>query len=134
MLCSSLVRGYSLKLNRWSKFQVDDTTDISWNDKAFPNLILPDGYKDLLLSFVEKPSQTAAFDDIIEGKGLGTIVLLAGNPGTGKTLTAEAVADHVRRPLYLLNAGELGQRSSTVDNKLQAVLELTEKWNAIRTN
>lgn len=130
MLCNGVVRGYSLKLNRWAKFQVDNVREVSWNEVAFSGLMLPDGYKDLLLSFVEEPDQLG-FDDIIEGKGLGTIVLLAGNPGTGKTLTAEAVADHVRRPLYSLNVGELGQRASSVENKLQSVLELTEKWNAI---
>lgn len=130
MLCNGVVRGYSLKLNRWAKFQVDNVREVSWNEVAFSGLMLPDGYKDLLLSFVEEPNQLG-FDDIIEGKGLGTIVLLAGNPGTGKTLTAEAVADHVRRPLYSLNVGELGQRASSVENKLQSVLELTEKWNAI---
>lgn len=130
MLCSGFVRGYSLKLNRWAKFKVDGTSDVRWNDVAFSGLMLPDGYRDLLLSFVEQPERPV-FDDIIEGKGLGTIVLLDGNPGTGKTLTAEAVADHVRRPLYALNVGELGQRASAVENKLQSVLELTEKWNAI---
>ncbi|KAK7993243.1 hypothetical protein PG990_014409 [Apiospora arundinis] len=32
------------------------------------------------------------FDDIIAGKGLGLLMLLAGDPGLGKNLTAEAVA------------------------------------------
>lgn len=141
MLCNSVVRGYSLKLNRWAKFEVDGVSEVAWNDGAFSGLVLPEGYSDLLLSFVEAHHGTSPsdgdgarepiFDDIIEGKGLGTIVLLAGNPGTGKTLTAEAVADHVRRPLYSLNAGGLGQRASAVETKLQLVLELTEKWNAI---
>lgn len=133
MLCGSLIRGYSLKLNRWCKFQVDGTSEILWNDVSFSGLVLPDGYKDLILSLVEKPDQRV-FDDIIEGKGLGTIMLLAGNPGTGKTLTVEAVADHVRRPLYTLNSGELGNTATRVELKLQRMLELTEKWDAIRMN
>ena len=53
---------------------------------------------------------TPGFDDLIEGKRLGVIV----NPGTGKTLTAEAVADKVRRSLYVLSAGELWQKVEDV--------------------
>lgn len=122
-----------MKQNRWGRFAVDNTSDVSWNDGAFGSLMLPDGYKDLILSFVEgqEPGQERVFDDIVEGKGLGTIVLMAGNPGTGKTLTAEAVSDYVRRPLYMLNVGELGTKAKDVESRLQMVLELTEKWNAI---
>jgi SpoVK/Ycf46/Vps4 family AAA+-type ATPase len=133
MLCGAWVRGFSLKQNRWGRFAVDNISDVSWNAGAFDALMLPEGYKDLILSFVEaqEHGQERIFDDIVEGKGLGTIVLMAGNPGTGKTLTAEAVADYVRRPLYMLNIGELGTKAKDVESRLQMVLELTEKWNAI---
>lgn len=132
MLCTSRVRGYSLKLKRWAMFDVNSISDIVWNDGAFPKLMLPGGYKNLILSFVEgQANNKCAFDDIIEGKGLGVIMLLVGHPGTGKTLTAEAVADKVRRPLYVLSAGELGQDAGDVENRLTTVLELTEKWDAV---
>lgn len=108
---------------------------MAWNDEAFPNLLLPDGFKSLILSFVESQSidteDEDTFDDIIEGKGLGVILLLVGNPGTGKTLTAEAVADKVRRPLYVLSAGELGENAHDVEHRLEKVLALAEKWNAV---
>jgi hypothetical protein len=45
----------------------------------------------LILTFAE--SQLASkglFDDVIEGKGKGIIMLLTGEPGVGKTLTAES--------------------------------------------
>jgi hypothetical protein len=57
----------------------------------------------------------ATFDDFIEGKGRGLNVLLqygsssftpryadmySGPPGVGKTLTAEALLVHLKRPLY----------------------------------
>ena len=117
---------------------------MSWNDEAFPSLMLPDGFKSLILSFVESQSIDAedkdnkdeeedidTFDDIIEGKGLGVIMLLVGNPGTGKTLTAEAVADKVRRPLYVLSAGELGEKAYDIESRLERVLALAERWNAV---
>ena len=92
--------------------------------------MLPTGYKNLILSFVE--SQAAgrnnySFDDVIEGKGMGVIMLLVGNPGTGKTLTAEAVADKVRRPLYVLSSGELGEFADEVELRLNKALALVEK-------
>ncbi|KAK1979345.1 hypothetical protein LZ30DRAFT_726568 [Colletotrichum cereale] len=132
LLCNTQVRGYCLKSKIWAEFDVENVREITWNDAAFPNLILPKGFKNLILSFVEGQfSNKAAFDDIIEGKGLGIIMLLVGNPGTGKTLTAEAVADKVRKPLYILSAGELGQDASGVEDRLTEVLDLTEKWGAV---
>ncbi|GIK05562.1 hypothetical protein Aspvir_009675 [Aspergillus viridinutans] len=132
LLCSTRVRGYSLKLKRWVLFDLKNISDIAWNDGAFPKLMLPNGYQNLILSFVEAQSdKKLAFDDIIEGKGMGVIMLLVGQPGTGKTLTAEAVADKVRKPLYMLSAGELGQDAQSVEDRLRTVLELTEKWDAV---
>ncbi|RAK80010.1 P-loop containing nucleoside triphosphate hydrolase protein [Aspergillus fijiensis CBS 313.89] len=58
-------------------------------------------------------------------------MLLVGNPGTGKTPTAEAIADQVRKPLYALSAGELGQQAEGVERRLSTVLELTERWDAV---
>lgn len=40
-------------------------------------------------------------------KGKGTTVLLAGPPGTGKTMTAEAMAHHLKRPLYRVDYAQL---------------------------
>ncbi|CAG8040905.1 unnamed protein product [Penicillium salamii] len=132
LLCTTRLRGYSLKLKRWVDFEVNNISDIAWNENAFPQLILPEGFHNLILSFVEAQSDsTLAFDDIIQGKGMGMIMLLVGTPGTGKTLTAEAVADKVRKPLYVLSAGELGQDATTVENRLSEILELAQKWDAI---
>ncbi|KID64764.1 ATPase, partial [Metarhizium majus ARSEF 297] len=78
-----------------------------------------------------QPTHQNEFDDFIKGKGQGLTILLVGTPGTGKTLTAEAVADKVRRPLYILSAGELGQEAQKVEEKLKHVVELTEKWRAV---
>ncbi|KAF4965622.1 hypothetical protein FSARC_6609 [Fusarium sarcochroum] len=132
LLSNSKVRGYSLKTKVWGEFDVENIADIAWNEDAFSDLLLPPGYKSLILSFVsEKGKNKPEFDDIIEGKGLGIVMLLVGNPGIGKTLTAEAVADKVRRPLYLLSAGELGQKAAKVEKKLNEILQLAEKWNVV---
>lgn len=132
LLCTTKLRGYSLNLKSWVTLDVANIRDIAWNDGAFPNLMLPAKHKSLVLAFVEgQISHQHAFDDLIEGKGQGVVMLLVGNPGTGKTLTAEAVADRVRRPLYVLSIGELGYWDDDMERKLKSTLKLTEKWNAV---
>lgn len=71
------------------------------------------------------------FDDIVIGKGKGLIGLLCGNPGCGKTLTAEAVAEVTHRPLYVVSAGELGTRPQEVDKNLAQILELAHTWRTV---
>ncbi|KAK2617020.1 hypothetical protein QQS21_000111 [Conoideocrella luteorostrata] len=132
MLCNSHVAGYSLKDKVWGDLAIRHMKEVVWNDDAFPSLILPQGHKGLILAFVNgQLTDKQDFDDVIEGKGQGLTILLVGTPGTGKTLTAEAVADKVRRPLYILSAGELGQEAEKVEQKLKTVLELAEKWRAV---
>ncbi|RTE82546.1 hypothetical protein BHE90_002856 [Fusarium euwallaceae] len=132
LVCHSKVRGYSLKTKFWCLFDVDHLSDITWNNDVFSQLLLPPVYKSLMLSFVEgRATNEASFDDIVEGKGLGIIILLLGSPGTGKTLTAETVAEEARKPLYLLSAGELGQDPAGIESRLRLVFKIAESWNAI---
>ncbi|KAI1120582.1 P-loop containing nucleoside triphosphate hydrolase protein [Nemania abortiva] len=134
ILCSPLVKAYALKAKCWGLVYVDGISDIHWDNGAFDKLVLEDETKRLIKSFVSaqiKQSQFPAFDDIVEGKGQGTIVLLTGEPGIGKTLTAETVAENARRPLYMLSAGELGISSREVEKGLTEVLDLAYRWNAV---
>lgn len=71
------------------------------------------------------------FDDIISGKGKGIIMLLSGGPGIGKTLTAEAVAENMKVPLYMMSASDLGTHSENVDENLTTIMEKVAKWNAV---
>lgn len=113
-------------------FYVDNVEEIEWNDTAFDTLVLPFDTKDLLMSFVESQiSHKDNFDDVIQGKGKGIIMLLSGPPGVGKTLTAESVAESMHIPLYMMSAGDLGLRPDEVENNLQDILEMVAKWNAI---
>jgi hypothetical protein len=132
LTCLPRVRGYSLKKKKWLLFYVDLIEDIKFNDNAFSALVLPEDQKELILSFAESQAMNqGGFDDVISGKGRGHITLLSGPPGVGKTLTAESVAEHMRAPLFMMSAGDLGIKPDQVENKLTNILEMIAKWNAV---
>jgi hypothetical protein len=131
LIASSKVRGYSLRDKKWFSFFICSITDITWNEDAFASLVAPKEQKDLILSFTESQVKNhEQFDDFVQGKGKGIIMLLAGPPGVGKTLTAESVAETLKSPLYSIGAADLGSKPNQVENKLQDLLEMCSKWNA----
>ena len=107
---------------------------MAWNEGIFKSLVLEGDQRDLVHDLVqahESNDNEQVFDDVVRGKGKGLVGLLTGPPGVGKTLTAEAVAEVTKRPLYMISSGELGVESSVVHDKLKDVLELAELWDAV---
>ncbi|KAJ4304700.1 hypothetical protein N0V90_000227 [Kalmusia sp. IMI 367209] len=132
LLADAKVRGYSLRDKKWFNFFIDNIKDIEWNEDAFKSLVAPQEQKDLILSFAESQVKSREdFDDFIHGKGKGIIMLLAGPPGVGKTLTAESVAEAMKAPLYSAGAADLGSKPSQLENKLHDILEMCSKWGAV---
>ncbi|KAF2396114.1 ATPase [Trichodelitschia bisporula] len=125
--------GYALKNKQWLMFFLDDIKPMVWNDEAYDHLVYPEQQKDLILSFVENHRRpgTQVVQDVIVGKGQGLITLLSGPPGTGKTLMAEAVADRTRRPLFYLQAEDLGIVAAELGPKIKKVFELATDWDAV---
>ncbi|KAH6970897.1 P-loop containing nucleoside triphosphate hydrolase protein [Ilyonectria sp. MPI-CAGE-AT-0026] len=132
---SEMIGGYALKNKLWVQFYIEDIEPMVWNDQAFSHLVYDDQQKDLVLSFVENHNLTngssAVMEDVIVGKGQGLIILLSGPPGTGKTLTAEAVADRTHRPLFYLQAEDLGINAATLGANIKRVFEMATEWNAV---
>lgn len=132
LICTPLLRGYSLKNKLWLNFFVNCVKDIEWQADAFDRLVLPKNQKELILGFTEGQRKFRdTFDDVIEGKGKGMIILLCGPPGVGKTLTSESVAEEMKVPLYMMSAGDLGFDPRKVETKLQDILEMCSRWNAV---
>ncbi|KAM0343402.1 hypothetical protein ACHAPU_008582 [Fusarium lateritium] len=132
---SELIGGYALKNKLWVYFYVEDLEPIVWNDKAYSHLVFDEQQKDLVLSFVENHnldnSASKAMEDVIVGKGQGLIMLLSGPPGTGKTLMAEAIADRTHRPLFYLQAEDLGINAAALGANIKRVFEMATEWNAV---
>lgn len=143
MFMRPTIEGYAFKIKEWVSFYVDDISPVVWNSDAYDHLVYDDQQKDLVLSFVDShdrvPQQgariglapTATLQDVIPGKGQGLVVLLSGPPGTGKTLTAEAVADRTRRPLFYLQAEDLGISAATLGANIKRVFEMATDWDAV---
>lgn len=71
------------------------------------------------------------FTDIVGGKGGGAIILCAGIPGTGKTLTAEVYAEVMERPLYSVQCSQLGLNADELEKELLKVFSRAQRWGAI---
>jgi SpoVK/Ycf46/Vps4 family AAA+-type ATPase len=131
LLANSKVRGYSLRDKQWLEFFIDNIQDVVWSDDAFEALVTPPEQKELILAFAEAQAKNrTGFDDFIQGKGKGIIMLPSGPPGVGKTLTAGSMAETMRVPLYSIGAAELGSRSTDLETALENILEMCTKWNA----
>lgn len=96
--------------------EVDHITDVTWNKRAFSQLVAPPETKELIQAVVSAHGERKNMGlDIIEGKGQGLLVLLHGGPGTGKTLTAESIAEEQERPLYRVTCGDIGTEPREVE-------------------
>uniref|UniRef100_A0A8H7N2U1 AAA+ ATPase domain-containing protein n=1 Tax=Bionectria ochroleuca TaxID=29856 RepID=A0A8H7N2U1_BIOOC len=132
LLVSGLVYGYSMQDGMWGGFAVERVWDVTWNTNAMDSLVLDKSLKDTVTKLVIASNfADSGFDDFIKGKGKGFIALLSGPPGSGKTLTAEAIAETARMPLYMVSSGALGHEAEDIHKKLAQILKLASHWKAV---
>jgi len=123
------VVGFSFTSKSWGDIIVDGISKIKFEESTFDKLVLPSARKRMIRALVRHSN--TSFSDIISGKGEGSVFLLYGPPGVGKTLTAEAISEMLHRPLYSISLGQLGTSPEELEKKLGEILELCGKWNAI---
>lgn len=92
-------------------------------------LVIPDDRKRLIRMLVE--TRGRAFTDIVRGKSGGAVVLLAGPPGVGKTLTAEVYAEAERKALYSVQCSQLGIDPEAIEDELLKVFARAKRWRAV---
>ncbi|KFZ15463.1 hypothetical protein V501_02714 [Pseudogymnoascus sp. VKM F-4519 (FW-2642)] len=134
LICSPTVLGFSLNDKLWLEFAVADISEISWNESLFNQLAMPSKSKKLieaLTTFQSGEKVKYTFDDFVVGKGRGLIMLLYGPPGVGKTMTAEGLSEHLKRPLYTVSAGNLSRDAKHLEVQLCEMFEVAENWNAL---
>ncbi|KAF8541999.1 P-loop containing nucleoside triphosphate hydrolase protein [Trichophaea hybrida] len=133
ILCPSFIYGYDPNGKVWGRFFIDQITDAQWKSDAFEFLILPSARKHVIRSLVNSHRfpEPDKVRDQGELKGKGLVILLHGAPGSGKTLTAETVAEHTKRVILSISSGSLGQRVYDIDYKFKELLKYATAWNAI---
>ncbi|KAH0044111.1 P-loop containing nucleoside triphosphate hydrolase protein, partial [Aureobasidium melanogenum] len=127
------VPGFGFHNKRWVDLSLGSIKEVSWDEEAFENLVMDEHKKKLLraLVVVQGNRSQNKVPDIIEGKGDGLILLLHGSPGTGKTLTAETVAELAHKPLYRVTCGDIGTHPEDVERYLESVLFIGKTWDCV---
>ena len=125
------IKGYNLRRKKWHDIVVDRLSPIVWNKQVFDTLVMDRKPKELIQALISKQVASEKSTDLISGKGNGLILLLHGGPGTGKTLTAESVAEIAEKPLYRVTCGDVGTKAEDVEKYLESVLHLGKIWDCV---
>ncbi|KAF2794256.1 P-loop containing nucleoside triphosphate hydrolase protein [Melanomma pulvis-pyrius CBS 109.77] len=142
LLMPTHIVGYDFLEKEWVRLPVSNIKPVLWNKQPFEDLVLPTDTKHLVKAMVTVRASTIKTKreqkslpyndfDIIPGKGNGLIMLFHGSPGTGKTLTAESVAEIAEMPLYPITCGDIGIEPEKVEQYLQLVFMLGKRWNCV---
>ncbi|KAK8868335.1 aaa family atpase protein [Apiospora arundinis] len=139
-LLPGAVHAFALRTRKWVSLDLSlvqpANEQAGWDD-----LILPPGHKDMVRAVVETHTagsrsttahvRRATEVDIVRGKGKGCIILLHGEPGVGKTSTAECVAAFTKRPLFSITCGDIGYEPTDVEKNIDAHFSLAQKWGCV---
>jgi len=124
-----LLHMFDLEEHAFYRVHVNQVEPYTYDTTVDRNLVLPAEQKDFIRLLIDHSKAT--FQDIVRGKEGGTIVMLEGPPGVGKTLTAEVYAEVMERPLYRVHSSQIGIDPETIEGQLKEVLASAERWGAI---
>ena len=127
----STIYGFRMDDKSWIPLRVKDIQDVQWNVEAFEDLEADTETKTLIQAVVKHKLASDKSIDFVKGKGTGLIILLHGGPGTGKTLTAEGVAEIARKPLYPVTGGDVGTDPVKIEQYLEGVFYLGRRWECV---
>ncbi|KAJ5652596.1 hypothetical protein N7507_010022 [Penicillium longicatenatum] len=130
-LFPSRIVGFNLRRKKWVNLNVDLIQEVDWNKKAFESLVVEEETKELVQALITNRLVAERGTDVIDDKGNGLTILLHGGPGTGKTFTAESVAELAKKPLYRVSCGDIGTQSEDVERYLESALNLGKIWDCV---
>lgn len=124
-----LVPCFDLKRHVRLRCHLNNLTPYAYDRKVMENLVLPERDVRMINLLVDESQNT--FRDVVGGKGASMNILSEGNPGTGKTVTAEVFAEFKERPLYSVQCSQLGMEPAEVEKNLTVILTRANRWNAV---
>lgn len=136
---------YSLRKRKFVPVDVRRLRAISVERNAFQHLQLPAGHKHVIDAAVQSHLRRQIIErkieengathvktqDFIPGKGRGLLIMLHGEPGVGKTATAEAVAQETGRPLFPISCNDLGPNFWMLEKTLDEIFRLAHLWDCV---
>lgn len=108
-------------LGQEADVEIDGFSRLYWPKSGLERVILPERTRGQILALIENYDRCMALKrtwgfEEIGGGGRNVLFLFSGPSGTGKTLTAQAIAGTLGRPLLRVDAHELQTRRSLEDN------------------
>ncbi|KAJ6442905.1 ATPase [Purpureocillium lavendulum] len=140
LICSKAIPGFVLGTRRWGNLYAGNLKAVVTDKEAFKYLVVDDDIKRTVkaligqfASSVDANTLTPWGNDFVRNKGEGRIFLLHGQPGVGKTCTAECIAEQSNRPLIALTSGDVGSAMSPhhIERRLNYFLELGQRYGAL---
>ena len=121
---------YILNDKKWGKVRLSDLKDTTYQEDAYNDVVMDPKVKEFIRIVTESQDKNT-FKDIISNKEGGCIFLLIGNSSIGKTLSVEAIAEVLHKPLYKVTSGELGHDIWEIEDRLKKLLINAKRWDAI---
>ena len=109
LLLPNTINGFNMQNKRWEELEVARISDVSWNKEAFESLVVKPFTKKSIKGLVMQQIEGERSTGFMAGKGKGLIILLYSGPGTGKTFTAETVAEIAESPSIVSHVEIWGQ-------------------------
>lgn len=123
------IKVFDLQNHEWLIINSANLRDYEWDTSLIDKLVLKPEHKGLINMLMTQTEDN--IEDIIKGKMGGVIVLATGNPGLGKTLTAEVFSETIKKPLFVVQCSQLGLNVDQVEKNLGEVLSRAGRWGAI---
>jgi hypothetical protein len=123
------IKVFDLQKHRFIVTHASNLKEYQYDTALAEKLVFSHEKKELVEMLINDAG--AVYEDIIEGKSGGIIVMATGAPGLGKTLTAEVYSEHIKRPLYTVQCSQLGTDEQSLEKNLLQVLNRATRWKAI---
>ncbi|KAG8162771.1 hypothetical protein KVR01_007249 [Diaporthe batatas] len=141
ILLPQWVHAFVLRSRQWVTLNTEDLSEVHFSNN-FDELMFSPEHKKTIAALVETHENARSGPgqghhsvgpalDLVKGKGAGLIILLHGEPGVGKTSTAECVADKTKRPLFPITCGDIGESAMEVEKNLHHNFHLAYKWGCV---